>query len=276
MMRPLVVGNWKMNGTEAESRLLADRLVALLGSGAGGGAGGGSTGGRGVAVTGISGGSAEVALAPPFTSLRTVGEAIRGHAISLAAQNIHPASHGAFTGEISARMLVALGVHYAIVGHSERRRLFHETDADVAARAAAASGAGIVPILCVGEQESERMSGETLRVLDRQVTAGISRLLPASAAGFVIAYEPVWAIGTGRNATPAQVSESHLAIREVLRREAGPATAEATRILYGGSVTAQNAPGLLACDGVDGALVGGASLVAESFAAIVAAAPASG
>jgi triosephosphate isomerase len=249
-MRPLVVGNWKMNGTEDEARaLLADLLGRLA-----------------------AGGGAAVAIAPPFTALRTVGEAIRGTDIALAAQDLHPSSHGAFTGEISARMLVALGVRYVIVAHSERRRLCHETDADAAAKVASAVLAGIVPILCVGEQESERMAGSTFEVLERQVTRGISKILPLRSEGLVIAYEPVWAIGTGRTATPAQAGEAHDAIRETLARTAGADAARAVRLLYGGSVTAQNAAALLRVPGVDGALVGGASLVTESFAAIVTAA----
>src|SRR5262245_56042952 len=219
-MRPLVAGNWKMNGTEDEARaLLADLLPRLAGKDA----------------------AAEVAIAPPFTSLRTVGETIRETGIVLAAQDLHPASHGAFTGEISARMLVSLGVRYAIVGHSERRRLFHETDDEVAAKAASAAAAGIVPILCVGEQESERMAGRTLGVLERQVATGIGRLGPVRAEGLVVAYEPVWAIGTGRNASPDQVTEAHRAIRVTLTHALGPDTANEVRILYGGSVTAENA-----------------------------------
>src|SRR5262245_23744405 len=247
-MRPLVAGNWKMNGTEDEARaLLADLLPRLAGKDA----------------------AAEVAIAPPFTSLRTVGETIRETGIVLAAQDLHPASHGAFTGEISARMLAALGVRYVIVGHSERRRLFHETDSDAAAKVAAAVAAGMVPILCVGEQESERMAGATLEVLDRQVRLGISKILPLRPESLVIAYEPVWAIGTGRTASPAQAGEAHEAIRETLGRAAGGSSARAVRILYGGSVTADNARTVLSVPGVDGALAGGASLVAESFAAIV-------
>lgn len=250
-MRPLIAGNWKMNGTEEEARaLLADLLPRL------------ARADRGV----------EVALAPPFTALRTVGEAIRDTGIALAAQDLHPASHGAFTGEISARMLAALGVRYALVGHSERRRLFHESDAETAAKVAAAAGAGIAPILCVGEQESERLAGATLAVLERQVTAGISQILPLRPEHLVIAYEPVWAIGTGRTASPAQAGEAHHAIRETLARAAGDNGARAVRILYGGSVTADNARTLMRIPGIDGALVGGAALVAESFAAIVAAA----
>jgi len=251
-MRPLVAGNWKMNGTEEEARaLLADLLPRLPSQGA----------------------RPEVAVAPPFTALAATRAAIGDASVALAAQDLHPASHGAFTGEISARILAALGVRYAIVGHSERRRLFHETDADTAAKAAAALAAGIVPILCVGELESERMAGATFAVLERQLTAGIARILPLREDALVIAYEPVWAIGTGRTASPAQAGEAHRAIRETLARAAGAEAAQRTRILYGGSVTPDNAASLLSVPGIDGALVGGASLVAESFAAIVAAVP---
>ena len=250
MATPLVAGNWKMNGTEEEARALLDDLLPRLAADRAG---------------------VEVALAPPFTALRTVGERIRGSGIALAAQSVHSATHGAYTGEISAGMLASLGVRYVIVGHSERRRLFHETDADVAARAAAVFQAGMVPILCVGEQESERMAGTTVDVLRRQITAGASRIPPARAETLVVAYEPVWAIGTGRTASPAQASEAHQVIRGTLTETAGDA-AGAVRILYGGSVTPASAGSLLHAPGVDGALVGGASLAAESFAAIVAAA----
>lgn len=253
MKRPLIAANWKMNGTEPEAAALVDALLRLL---AGGPA------------------RAEVVLAPPFTALRSVGERIRGSGIALGAQNLHSASHGAFTGEISASMLVALDVRFVIVGHSERRRLFHETDEDVARKAGAAEAAGMTPILCIGEEEADRLGGHTLEVLERQLRAGVGRISKtARGGGLVIAYEPVWAIGTGRTASRGQIVEAHAAIRSVLARETDDSLAVATRILYGGSVTADGAAEILACDGVDGALVGGASLKAESFAAIVASTP---
>ena len=249
--RPLIVGNWKMNGTEPEASSLADALILLV-----------PADDRGV----------DVALAPPFTSLRTVGDRIRGTRLDLAAQNLHRATHGAFTGEISAPMLAALGVRYAIVGHSERRRLFGESNEEVAHKAVAARTAGLVPILCVGEEETQRMEGKTLPVIEAQMKAAFAALKNVDGDGLVIAYEPVWAIGTGRTASPGQIEEVHGAIRGFLAAAAGPGPAAQVRILYGGSVTGDNAQTLLRSADVDGALVGGASLVAESFARIVAAA----
>src|SRR2546425_3579533 len=204
MKRPFVVANWKMNGTEEQAKALLDALLPLLP--------------RGIEAP-------EIALAPPFTSLRTVGERLRGTGIALAAQNLHPATHGAFTGEISGPMLAAVGALYVIVGHSERRRLFGEGDELIARKAAAAAAARLVPILCVGEEESERIGGRTLEVIARQGSAGIGRLPALGGGSLVVAYEPVWAIGTGRTATPAQVSEAHEWVREALSRSAGPAAA---------------------------------------------------
>ena len=251
MRRSLIVSNWKMNGTEAEAAALVGSLLTLLPDPHAG---------------------PEIALAPPFTSLRSVAERIRSTGISLAAQNLHSATHGAFTGEISGAMLSALGVRYVIVGHSERRRLSGESDEDVARKVAAARLAGLITILCVGEEDADRRKGRTLEVIERQVRAGFERTDPRAAEPVVLAYEPIWAIGTGRTASPAQASEVHLAIRDVLKTLAGEPAADEARILYGGSVTAENASGLLRSPGIDGALVGGASLVAESFAKIAAAA----
>ena len=247
--RALVVGNWKMNGTEPEATRLVAEMLTRIPSGAT---------------------AAEVAVAPPFTSLRSVGDRIRGSSLALAAQNVHSATHGAFTGEISAPMLAALDVRYVIVGHSERRRLFAETDDIVARKASAARAAGLVPIVCVGEEETQRMDGQTLAVIERQLEAVLAKLGPVDGASVVIAYEPVWAIGTGRTASVGQVEEVHAAIRAFLVRGSGPDAGAQIRILYGGSVTADNAAKLLAAADVDGALVGGASLVADAFARIAA------
>lgn len=251
MRRPFVCANWKMNGTELEATALVRSLIPLLA---------------------VSMPQTEIALAPPFTSLRTVGEAIRGSNLALAAQNLHSSPHGAFTGEISAGMLSDLGVRYVLVGHSERRHIFRETDDEVGRKAAAAEASGLIPILCVGEDESERRDGNTLAVIEAQFLAGTGRLRSISGPSLVVAYEPVWAIGTGRTASTEQAAEVHAAIREILGRSAGAGAAESIRIIYGGSVTAQTAPRLLGSAGIDGALVGGASLVAASFASIVAAA----
>ncbi len=211
----------------------------------------------------------EIALAPPFTMLDRVGARLRGTGISLAAQDLHPATHGAFTGEISAGMLVDLGVRYVIVGHSERRRLFGESDEETSRKAAAAAGAGLVPILCVGEEESERIAGETLQVISRQLRTGLSRLGALTPERIVIAYEPVWAIGTGRTATPEQAGEVHRAVRGLLAELAGAQAAGGIRILYGGSATPDSVPAIARDPDVDGALVGGASLVAPLFDALV-------
>jgi triosephosphate isomerase len=207
---------------------------------------------------------------------------IHGSGVALAAQNMHPKAQGAFTGEISPAMLKDAGCTWVILGHSERRQLFGETDTSVAEKTAAALGAGLLPIVCVGETLAEREGGETLRVVKRQVTAVLDILgqtlvntpqagVPGVAAS--IAYEPVWAIGTGKNAGPAEAEEVHQAIREWLTGKAAELAAK-TRVLYGGSVKPDNAAGLLGCPNVDGALVGGASLDVGQFGAIARAAEA--
>jgi len=216
-------------------------------------------------------GGADVVVAPPFTALAAVAETITGSSIEVAAQNLYPKPEGAFTGEISAPMLLECGCRWVIVGHSERRQYFGETDELVRDKALAAQNAGLRPIICIGETLEEREANRTLEVVSRQLDA-VSGVL-ASRPGFgVIAYEPVWAIGTGRVAGPEQAQEVHAEVRARLA-QVDPELARLTRVLYGGSVKPDNARGLLECSDVDGALVGGASLEAESFLAIIRAAP---
>jgi triosephosphate isomerase len=242
-----VCGNWKMHKTTAEARELVRALAPLVAEAAG---------------------RVQVAVAPPFTALAAAAEALRGGAIELAAQNVHHEAQGAFTGEIAPGMLKDLGVRHCIVGHSERRQLFGETDEGVRRKAAALLQAGLLPIVCVGETLQEREAGKTLEVVARQVRGALSGLAPADVARLTLAYEPVWAIGTGRTATTAQAQEVHAAIRKLVRELAG-AAADEVRIQYGGSVKPDNAAELMAQPDVDGALVGGASLKAADFSQIV-------
>jgi len=230
----LVAGNWKMHGSRETIRALLDAIVA-----------------------GVDAPGAQCAICPPFPYLAQVAERLRGTAIAWGAQNVAEHAQGAYTGEVSAAMLAEFGCRYVIVGHSERRQLYGETDAQVAAKFAAARKAGLTPILCVGETLAERDAGRTTEVVARQLGA------VAFTAG-VVAYEPVWAIGTGRNATPEQAQEVHAFLRERLPRD--------TPILYGGSVKPQNAAAIFAMPDVDGGLIGGASLVAADFLAILRAA----
>ncbi|RKH51579.1 triose-phosphate isomerase [Corallococcus sp. AB050B] len=249
--RKIVAGNWKMNKTVPEALALVRELrgaVAALGD------------------------KVEVAIAPPFVALQPLHIALEGAPLQLAAQNCHWESSGAFTGEVSAPMLAELGCAYVIVGHSERRQFFGETDATVNKRAKAVKAAGMTPIICVGETLAERESNQTLTVVERQVRGALEGFSGADVATFVLAYEPVWAIGTGRTATTAQAQEVHAAIRGLLTRMYDEGTAERVRIQYGGSVKPDNAAELLGQPDVDGALVGGASLKAADFVAIVKAA----
>jgi triosephosphate isomerase len=245
--RPLIAGNWKMHGTRVE----AERLLTALKS----------------AVTGLT--DREVVVAPPFTALETAAQLLAGSPIRLAAQNLYWEPQGAFTGEVSGPMLKDLGCSYVIVGHSERRQYFAETDQQVARKVRAAQRDSLIPIVCVGETLEERERGETLAVIRRQVQGGLHEQDSAAIAALVIAYEPVWAIGTGRTAAPAQAQEVHATIRAVVAELADQAAAEVIRILYGGSVKPDNVDGLMAQPDIDGALVGGASLQADSFARIV-------
>ena len=249
MRIPIVAGNWKMYKTIAEA-------VELT---------------RGVrrAVADIKG--VEVVLCPPFTALAAVREAIGPAKIGLGAQNMHFEEQGAFTGEISPLMLAEL-CQYVILGHSERRQYFGETDETVNKRLKAALAAKLKPILCVGEMLAEREAGVTRKVVQRQVEAALAGLTAEDMASLTIAYEPVWAIGTGRTATPEQAQEVQAFIRGLLGRAFGAGVAETTRIQYGGSVNAGNARALLSQPDIDGALVGGASLKTDEFARIVLAA----
>jgi triosephosphate isomerase len=211
----------------------------------------------------------EVVLAPPFTSIAAAAEAARNTLVGIAAQNVYFEREGAFTGEISAAMLSDAGAEYVIIGHSERRRLFGDTDEWVNRKLAAALAAGLTPIVCIGETLTERERGETLAVLDRQIKTGFDGVSSERIAELVIAYEPVWAIGTGKNATAAEAGEAHAHIRGRLRQWFGGPAADACRILYGGSVKTDNIGELIALPDVDGALVGGASLDVRSFYEIV-------
>jgi len=246
MRRKLIAGNWKMHRTAPEAVALAREIWAQA----------------------KAPGPVDVLLAPPFTSLHAVEDVIRGSAILLAGQNMHHEAQGAFTGEVSGAMLKDAGCSYVILGHSERRQLFGELDEGVARKTKTAHAADLVPIVCVGETLAERDGGKTQAVVERQVNAALAGLTAEQLAETVVAYEPVWAIGTGRNATAAQAQEVHAFIRSLLAKSHAEAAA-AVRILYGGSVKPENAAELMAGPDVDGALVGGASLTADSFLKIV-------
>jgi triosephosphate isomerase len=220
---------------------------------------------------GVGSSSAQVVVAPPYTGLAAVAASLQGSRVEVSAQNLHEKAEGAYTGEVSAAMLLDAGCKWVIIGHSERREYFKESDALIAEKTKVAIAAGLQPIACIGERLEEREAGQTLAVLLKQ----LEPLTPvlASKVGFgVIAYEPVWAIGTGKVATTEQAQEAHAAIRAQLAK-VSPELAAKTRILYGGSVKPDNAQALLACPDIDGALVGGASLKADSFLKIVGAAP---
>jgi triosephosphate isomerase (TIM) len=211
----------------------------------------------------------EIVLAPPFTAVFSVAEAARNANLGVAGQDLHWEHEGAFTGQVSASMLKEAGAGYVIIGHSERRRLFGETDEAVNRKTRAALGAGLEPIVCIGETLEERESGRMLEVLDRQIMKGLDGFTGEQVGGLVLAYEPVWAIGTGRNATPQQAAEAHAHIRARLRQWFGAEAADTCRILYGGSVKPDNIKELVSQPDVDGALVGGASLDVRSFFEIV-------
>ena len=210
----------------------------------------------------------EIVLAPPFTAIHAAAEAARASNVAIAAQDLYWEREGAFTGEVGAAMVREAGAEYVIIGHSERRTLFGETDASVNRKTHAAFSAGLLPIVCIGETLDQRERNETFDVLDRQIKAGLDHITAEQIALLVIAYEPVWAIGTGRNATPAQAAEAHGHIRQRLRQWFGGDAAEQCHVIYGGSVKVENIGDLASQADVDGALVGGASLDVESFAAI--------
>jgi triosephosphate isomerase len=241
---PYIAANWKMHKTAAEAAEFVDALLPRI------------------AAT-----QSDVVICAPFTALTPVVERRYGTAVKVAAQNMHEEDTGAFTGEVSAPMLVELDVEAVVLGHSERRQYFNETDEALARKVAAALAADLEPILCVGESAAARDAGETEEVLERQLQADLSGIEPGQIENVVVAYEPIWAIGTGRTASPEQAQEVCAFIRDVLRARGG--AADKVRILYGGSVKPGNAAELLSLPDVDGALVGGASLDAEDFAAIV-------
>ncbi len=212
---------------------------------------------------------AEVVIAPPFTALQAVGREIQGTPVQLSAQDVHWAEEGAFTGEISPHMLRDVGCAYCIIGHSERRQWFGETDSQVAQKLKACLKAPLKPVLCIGETLEEREGGRTLQVITRQLLEAVQDLSPEELAQGVIAYEPVWAIGTGRSATPASAQEVHSSIRRLLAESFNKTVAKEKRIVYGGSVTPENIQELYAQPDIDGALVGGASLKVEKFLALI-------
>jgi triosephosphate isomerase len=250
LRKKIIAGNWKMNKTLAEAQDLAAAVVRDLGECA----------------------EADVVLCPPFTALKTVGDVISATSIKLGAQNMHWEGYGAFTGEVCAAMLRDLYCHYVILGHSERRQFFHETDENVNRKVKAALAANLTPIVCVGELRAEREAGRTEAVIGTQTRGGLAGLGAADLRRLVIAYEPVWAIGTGLTATPQQAQDVHAFIRETLAGLADEDTAQSIRIQYGGSMKPSNAKELLSQPDIDGGLIGGAALESRSFVDIVRAA----
>ncbi len=251
MRRPFIAGNWKMNLDGAKSRELAQSIAALVGPLAA---------------------DVDIAICAPYVYLMTVRDQISQGAIALGAQDAYFESEGAFTGEISTGMLADVGCQFVIVGHSERRHVLHESDATINLKVKAVLAAGLTPILCLGELLEQREAGQTLAVVKTQFQGGLAGLSADEVAKIVLAYEPVWAIGTGKVATPEQAEQVHADLRTMLESGYNSATAEAVRIQYGGSVKPGNAADLLCQPNIDGALVGGASLDADSFHAIVKAA----
>lgn len=251
MRRFLIAGNWKMNTNRSAGVALAGELAAVAPQ----------------TEEGV-----EVLVCPPYPYLIPVGEKLSGSAVHLGAQDVYFEAPGAFTGEVAVEMLKDCGCRYVILGHSERRHVMGETDAVINRKVRAAISGSLTAVLCVGELLSERQSGQTEEVLDRQMEGGLSGVSEAEAASVVVAYEPVWAIGTGVTATPEQAESAHEHLRKWLARRYTPAFSEKVRILYGGSVKADNAETLLSQPNVDGALVGGASLKAASFVPIIEAA----
>ncbi len=247
MRRPVIAGNWKMYKTQAEARAYFAALTPLIQ---------GST-------------HCDIIVAPPFTALAASVDAVQGTAITIAAQDMHGEPEGAFTGEVSAPMLVEVGCRAVIIAHSERRQFFGETDESANRKIKAALATGLTPILCVGELLAQREAGKTEEVLERQFHGGLAALTGAEFSRIILAYEPVWAIGTGRTSTPEMAAETHRFLRGLAAAAFTPERAAGLRILYGGSVKPDNIKGLMAQVEIDGALVGGASLNAEAFASIV-------
>jgi triosephosphate isomerase len=247
MRIPFIAGNWKMFKTVQDAVIFTKELRSLVKD-----------------VTDV-----EIVIAPPFTAIHAVAEAARNTNIGVSAQDLYWEREGAFTGEVSAAMIKEAGAAYTIIGHSERRRLFSETDEAVNRKVLAAFQNGLTPIVCVGETLEERETDQTMAVLDRQVKGGLDALTAEQVAELVVAYEPVWAIGTGRNATSVQAEEAHGHIRKRLRQWFGGDAAEHCHVIYGGSAKPENIAELVAEPDVDGALVGGASLVVNGFAEIV-------
>jgi triosephosphate isomerase (TIM) len=252
MRKKIFAGNWKMNLTPLEGRALVTALRADVDP-----------------DTASLMSDREVLVAPPFLTIPAVSQVLAGSSLLLGAQNVHFETKGAFTGEISAPMLQAFGVTHVIIGHSERRHLFNETDELIARRVAGAIANKMTPIFCIGETLEQRDRGDSVRVVLGQLQAGLAETPAEKSAHLVVAYEPVWAIGTGRTASPQQAQEVHAAIRVALRDHFGSEKGDQIRILYGGSVTADNIDSLITQPDIDGALVGGASLKAESFTRIV-------
>jgi triosephosphate isomerase (TIM) len=245
--RRVIAGNWKMYKTQAETRMFFSSFLPLVADAS----------------------HCDIVIAPPFTSIATALEAAKGSKVAISGQNVYWQREGAFTGEVSAGMLAETGCRYVIIGHSERRQYFGETDDSVAQKARAALADQLIPIVCVGEQLVEREEGRTEEVLSQQFIGGPGALTPEEFSRILLAYEPVWAIGTGRTATPEIAAAAHAFLRRCVHEQFASELAAKVRILYGGSVKPDNIRGLMAQPGLDGALVGGASLDAKSFAAIV-------
>ncbi|HXV20277.1 MAG TPA: triose-phosphate isomerase [Desulfuromonadales bacterium] len=243
MRRPFIAGNWKLHKTVVEALELVNTLK--------------------VELAGIV--DADIVVAPVFTALAPVAEAVAGSNLTVAAQNCYPAKSGAFTGEVSPPLIKDVGCRQVIVGHSERRQIFGETDVFINAKVKALIAEGLMAIFCIGETLDERESGRMFEILRQQVTEGLKDLDAAAMASVVVAYEPVWAIGTGKTASDEQAQEAHAFIRGLLQDQFGEKTAETTRIIYGGSVKPDNVDGLMAMPDIDGTLVGGASLKAADF-----------
>ena len=247
MRKPVIAGNWKMFKTRSETSAFFDELIPQ--------------------IQDIE--HCDIVVAPPYTALTTAVEETEGTRVAVGAQDVHWEEQGAFTGEVSVKMLVDVGCTYTIIGHSERRQYFCETDETVEKKTRAAVAGGLKSIVCVGETLAERDTGQALDVVRRQVRNGLGRLTPSDLSHIIVAYEPVWAIGTGRTATPVIAAEMHAAIRKTFAEIYNEAAADALRILYGGSVKPDNIAALMKEEDIDGALVGGASLDPASFAAII-------